>query len=53
MRKLYAEGVRVNLMDPADLADDALVAVVSNMGRRWSARCTWSLVGTNTTAGRL
>jgi len=32
MRKLYADGSRVNLMDPADLADDALVAVVSNMG---------------------
>jgi DUF917 family protein len=32
MRTLYAEGTRVNLMDPADLADDALVAVVSNMG---------------------
>jgi DUF917 family protein len=32
MRQLYADGIRVNLMDPADLADDALVAVVSNMG---------------------
>jgi uncharacterized protein len=32
MRKLYAEGTRVNLLDPADLADDALVAVVSSMG---------------------
>ncbi|WP_428484785.1 DUF917 domain-containing protein [Rhodopila sp.] len=32
MRKLYADGTRVNLMDPAELADDALVAVVSNMG---------------------
>ncbi len=32
MRKLYADGTRVRLMDPADLADDALVAVVSNMG---------------------
>src|SRR5437667_4257549 len=32
MRKLYAEGHRVQLMDPMDLADDDLVAVVSNMG---------------------
>jgi len=32
MRRLYADGARVNLMDPADLADDALVAVVSSMG---------------------
>ncbi|HUA56643.1 MAG TPA: DUF917 domain-containing protein [Candidatus Sulfotelmatobacter sp.] len=32
MRKLYAEGHRVALMDPMDLADDDLVAVVSNMG---------------------
>src|SRR5499427_8116105 len=32
MRKLYAEGHRVSLMDPMDLADDDLVAVVSNMG---------------------
>ncbi|HYZ22096.1 MAG TPA: DUF917 domain-containing protein [Rhodopila sp.] len=32
MRKLYAEGLRVRLMDPAELANDALVAVVSNMG---------------------
>ena len=32
MRKLYAEGHRVDLMDPMDLADDDLVAVVSNMG---------------------
>jgi DUF917 family protein len=32
MRRLYAEGHRVNLMSPLDLADDDLVAVVSNMG---------------------
>ncbi len=32
MRKLYREGVVVSLMDPMDLADDDLVAVVSNMG---------------------
>ncbi|MGE0714112.1 MAG: DUF917 domain-containing protein [Alphaproteobacteria bacterium] len=32
MRRLYAEGHRVQLMDPADLDDDDLVAVVSNMG---------------------
>ncbi|MCC7276625.1 MAG: DUF917 domain-containing protein [Alphaproteobacteria bacterium] len=32
MRRLYGEGHRVMLMDPADLADDDLVAVVSNMG---------------------
>jgi uncharacterized protein len=32
IRKLYADGSRVKLIDPADLADDALVAVVSNMG---------------------
>jgi uncharacterized protein len=32
MRELYADGTRISLMDPADLADDALVAVVSNMG---------------------
>jgi uncharacterized protein len=32
MRKLYREGARVSLLDPMDLADDARVAVVSNMG---------------------
>ncbi len=32
MRKLYREGVSVPLLDPVDLADDARVAVVSNMG---------------------
>jgi DUF917 family protein len=32
MRRLYAEGRRVELMSPLDLADDDLVAIVSNMG---------------------
>src|SRR5437899_6870888 len=32
MRKLYREGAAVSLLDPMDLADDDLVAVVSNMG---------------------
>jgi DUF917 family protein len=32
MRRLYAEGKRVQLMDPDELADDDMVAVVSNMG---------------------
>src|ERR1700730_18013621 len=32
MRRLYAEGHRVELMSPLDLADDDRVAVVSNMG---------------------
>ena len=32
MRALYRDGARVSLMDPMDLADDDLVAVVSNMG---------------------
>ena len=32
VRKLYADGHRVELMDPMDLHDDDLVAVVSNMG---------------------
>jgi DUF917 family protein len=32
LRNLYAEGTRVQLMDPKDLADDDMVAVVSNMG---------------------
>src|SRR5688572_3713748 len=32
MRALYAQGARVSLMDPLDLADDDLIAVVSNMG---------------------
>jgi DUF917 family protein len=32
LRKLYAEGKVVSLMDPADLADEDWVAVVSNMG---------------------
>src|SRR3989441_3941298 len=32
MRALYREGARVALMDPMELADDDLVAVVSNMG---------------------
>src|SRR3546814_263894 len=32
LRQLYADGHRVMLMDPMDLQDDDLVAVVSNMG---------------------
>lgn len=32
MRRLYTEGKRVQLMDPDELADDDMVAVVSNMG---------------------
>src|SRR5258708_13602287 len=32
MRRLYAEGHRVSLMSPLDLADQDWVAVVSNMG---------------------
>jgi len=32
MRRLYAEGYRVNLMSPLDLQDEDWVAVVSNMG---------------------
>jgi DUF917 family protein len=32
MRRLYSEGHRVELMSPFDLADEAWVAVVSNMG---------------------
>src|SRR3546814_20870045 len=32
LRQLYADGHRVMLMDPLDLQDDDLVAVVSNMG---------------------
>ena len=32
MRRLYAEGHRVQLMSPFDLADDDRIAVVSNMG---------------------
>ena len=32
MRRLYAEGHRVQLMSPFDLADDDRVAIVSNMG---------------------
>ncbi len=32
MRRLYAEGARIDLMPPEELADDDLVAVVSNMG---------------------
>ncbi|MBO0711987.1 MAG: DUF917 domain-containing protein [Acetobacteraceae bacterium] len=32
MRRRYAAGVRVSLMEPDALADDDLVAVVSNMG---------------------
>jgi DUF917 family protein len=32
MRRLYRAGVVVSLVDPTDLADDAQVAVVSNMG---------------------
>src|SRR3989304_9610988 len=32
MRALYRQGARVSLPDPLDLADDDLVAVVSNMG---------------------
>ena len=32
MRQLYAEGKRVHLMQPEDLADDDRVAVVSNQG---------------------
>src|SRR5882762_11324766 len=32
LRRLYAEGHRVQLMSPHDLGDDDWVAVVSNMG---------------------
>src|SRR5207248_4065853 len=32
MRRLYAEGHRVALISPLDLADDDWVAIVSNMG---------------------
>jgi len=32
LRRLYAQGTVVSLMDPADLADDDRVGVVSNMG---------------------
>jgi DUF917 family protein len=32
MRRLYREGIRVSLMDPRELEDDDVVAVVSNMG---------------------
>jgi DUF917 family protein len=32
LRQLYKQGARVQVMDPADLADDAAVAVVSTMG---------------------
>ncbi|PZQ47610.1 MAG: DUF917 domain-containing protein [Rhodovulum sulfidophilum] len=32
LRRLYAAGHRVRLMSPLDLPDDAMVAVVSNMG---------------------
>ena len=32
LRKLYRQGARVTLMDPKALADDDMVAVVSNMG---------------------
>jgi uncharacterized protein len=32
MRRLYAEGHRVSLMSPLDLADEDWVAIVSNMG---------------------
>src|SRR5207247_8689532 len=32
MRKLYRAGTVVDLLDPDDLADDDLVAAVSNMG---------------------
>src|SRR6202023_2309626 len=32
MRRLYAEGHRVAMMSPLDLADDDRVAIVSNMG---------------------
>ncbi|MBL8571373.1 MAG: DUF917 domain-containing protein [Phreatobacter sp.] len=32
MRQLYAEGFKVQLMQPGDLADDDWVAAVSNMG---------------------
>ena len=32
LRRLYAEGYRVQLMSPLDLEDDDRVAVVSNMG---------------------
>ena len=32
LRRLYRQGTVVSLMDPADLADDDRVAIVSNMG---------------------
>jgi len=32
MRAFYRQGASVSFMDPLDLADDDLVAVVSSMG---------------------
>ena len=32
MRRLYADGSQVTLIDPVELADDDLIAVVSKMG---------------------
>lgn len=32
MRRIYAEGVRISLIDPDDLGDDDMVAVVSTQG---------------------
>ena len=34
MRRLYRDGVVVRLMDPMALADDDLVAIVSNIDRK-------------------
>jgi DUF917 family protein len=38
MRQLYRQGVVCQLMEAAELADDDVVAVVSNMGAPSSAR---------------
>jgi uncharacterized protein len=46
MRRLYAEGHRVRLISPFDLDDEDWVAVVSNMGRRWSGKSGWSTAAT-------
>ena len=53
MRRLYAEGHRVSLMDPDELADDDMVAVVSNMGAHPGEVALQGRTGNHGQIGRL
>ena len=53
LRRLYEQGVRVSLMDPMELADDALVATCASMGAPLVGRERMSVVATSIVLGQL